>query len=246
MSGQQGHETTRLRLGEIIGQKDAVACLRELIAAARKRKDFLDHILLLGDEGMGKATIADAIAADCGVVPHTPSAEQRAEQEKFFQYVSGIKRGELLFLERFDKLPKAVRDIAAGCIHGQPVPVVVGKGSTSQKFKEKVPRVTLIATARKLTTQLKDLFEHAFIVKLDSYDLPGLEDVVLLAAGRDAITLPRGGAKLIAEESDGTPADAVRVFRGVARLAKTGPGSALSIAEVKKYLEMVLAAEAGE
>jgi Holliday junction resolvasome RuvABC ATP-dependent DNA helicase subunit len=239
-------QTGRLGLADIIGQKDAVAGLRGVIAAARNRGVFLDHILILGDEGMGKATIADAVAAECGTVLHTPTAEQRGDQEKFFQYIANMKPGQLFFLERFEKLPKTVRDIAAGCIHDQPVPVVIGKGSTSQTFREAVPRATVIATARKLTTQLSDLFERAFVFELDSYEPQYLAEVVLLAARRGGIAVPRGGAKSIAEECDGTPADAVTLYRRVARLANAEPGSSLSAAEVKKYLDLVLAAEAGE
>jgi len=51
-------------LSEYIGQQEVKASLEVFIAAARKRGEALDHVLIHGQPGLGKTTLAHIIAAD--------------------------------------------------------------------------------------------------------------------------------------------------------------------------------------
>src|SRR4030042_2216166 len=55
------------RLSEFIGQEKVKSNLKIAIAAAQKRGEPLDHIILYGPPGLGKTTLAYIIAAEMGV-----------------------------------------------------------------------------------------------------------------------------------------------------------------------------------
>ena len=66
-AGDAGTIALPRSLTEMIGQKDLLRRLTGLVELARRRKEVLGHVLLLGPDGCGKSTTAHTIARELGV-----------------------------------------------------------------------------------------------------------------------------------------------------------------------------------
>ena len=62
------------KFSEFIGQNDVVENLKVTLAAAKKRKEPLEHVLLSGPPGLGKTSLAQIIGASG---PSSASARTR-------------------------------------------------------------------------------------------------------------------------------------------------------------------------
>jgi Holliday junction DNA helicase RuvB len=231
------HRTKQPLLADLVGQERAKAGLRQLIAAARQRKAPLDHILLLGPYGVGKVALAQATARECGARLTTPPGDALKNSRRFFLLVCNMHDGELLLLERFEHLPGGIREIAAGCIERRPVETVVGRGQSAQRFKVLLPHITVIASAEKLTTQLKALYEGSFVFELEPYDTGEIQEIVLQEALQAGARLNTTAAQLIAEYSEHMPGEAVSILKRVQRLVEPpAAGGEIGAAAVQKAL----------
>ena len=61
------------RLSEFIGQTSTRQQLGIFIAAARQRREALDHVLVFGPPGLGKTTLACILAKEMGADLHQTS-----------------------------------------------------------------------------------------------------------------------------------------------------------------------------
>jgi holliday junction DNA helicase RuvB len=234
-----GHDSRNLLLTDLTGQEKIKAAVRGLIAAAREKREPLEHMLFVGYQGMGKGTFAQAVAEECGAAPKIPPPEALQDARRFFLCLSSMRPGELLLLERLDSLKRPVREIALGCIEGRAVETVVGKGQVAQTFKVRLPRITVIATAERLTRQLRDTYSRGFILELEPYAVEEIAQMLLGAAGPAGVRMDRAAAELLANSAHCLPGPAMSMFRRLCRLAQPNPANVITAATVQKYLPTI-------
>ena len=95
---------------EIIGQKDVVNRLKIMASGCLNSGGAMPHTLIDGPPGLGKTTIAGAIANHLGVNLYTVNAANIRSIKNLLPYLMGLERNSVLFIDEIHRLPKIVEE----------------------------------------------------------------------------------------------------------------------------------------
>ena len=116
-----------------VGQKRIIENIRISVEASKLRNEPLDHILLYGDEGLGKTTLAKTIAKEMGVDykilnPQIQSASMLVAE------LSSMKNKDILLFEDIHKLKPDIIDILVSVMKNNSCTITIGRSITAKKI----------------------------------------------------------------------------------------------------------------
>src|SRR5437588_161169 len=225
------------RLSEFIGQQQARSNLAVFIAAARARKEALDHVLFVGPPGLGKTTLAQIVARELGVNFRATSGPVIAKAGDLAALLTNLEDRDVLFIDEIHRLNPAVEEILYPAMEDYQLDLIIGEGPAARSVKIDLARFTLIgATTRTglLTTPLRDRF--GIPMRLDFYNEEELLEVVRRAARVLKVRTSEEGSREIARRSRGTPRIAGRLLRRVRDFAAVAGKAAIDRAAADRAL----------
>ena len=203
-------------LREYIGQEKAKENLSIFIAAAKKRQESLDHVLLHGPPGLGKTTLSGIIAQEMGVNIRITSGPAIEKPGDLAALLTNLNEGDILFVDEIHRLNRTVEEILYPAMEDYALDIIVGRGPSANSIRLDLPKFTLIgATTRagQLSAPLRDRF--GVTLRLELYTPEELSRIVTRSARILNAEIEPEGAMEIARRSRGTPRIANRMLRRV-------------------------------
>jgi len=203
-------------LQDFVGQEKVLDNLNVSIAAARKRGESLEHILLHGPPGLGKTTLANIVATEMQVHIKTTSGPAIERPGDLAAILTNLQSGDILFIDEIHRLNRSVEEVLYPAMEDFELDIVIGKGPSARSIRLDLQPFTLIgATTRvgMLTAPLRDRF--GIHERLEFYDHQSLLRIIRRAAGVLKTQIDEAASFEIARRSRGTPRIANRMLKRV-------------------------------
>jgi len=223
---------------EYVGQEKIVDNVRVYAAAARKRGEALDHVLLSGPPGLGKTSLAHILAHELGVTLHVTSGPALVRKGDLAGLLTALAPRDILFIDEIHRLSPSVEEALYPAMEDYRFDVVLGAGLGAQTMEMRLERFTLVgATTRTglLASPLRDRFPIQ--ERLDYYGPAELKEIAVRAARKLVLPVDPDAAEELARRARGTPRIAIRLLQRARDFAQIEGDGTVTRAIVDRTLE---------
>ena len=186
----------------IIGQQDIIRRLKISIFGCSQNNRPLSHVLLDGPPGLGKTTIASAIANELGTELLFVNAASIRSVSTMTKYLLKLTDRCVLFIDEIHRLPKLVEEFLYPAMEDFKATIMLD----SEPEQIDILPFTLIGATTSGGT-LSQPFYDRFTIKehLNFYTQDELAELARLNAGKSGLSISEENALEIAKRSKGTP-----------------------------------------
>jgi len=187
---------------KIIGQTDVVNRLKISTEGCKKTNSVLPHVLIDGPPGLGKTTMAGAIATEMDVNLYVANAANLRSVKNVIPYLLRMTKRSVFFIDEIHRLPKLVEEFLYPVMEDFKINIVLEK----EPEEIEIPAFTLIG-ATTSGGSLSQPFYDRFQIKehLSFYTDDELAKLAGLNSESLGLVMTDSDLLEIAKRSKGTP-----------------------------------------
>ena len=225
---------------EFTGQAKVKERLEITVAAAKKRAEPIDHLLLSGPPGLGKTTLAHILAKAMGANLKSTSGPTIEKAGDLAGLLTNLEEGDVLFIDEIHRLQKTIEEYLYPAMEDFKLDIIIDSGPNARSVRLNLPRFTLIgATTRSGLLTAPLLTRFPIRERLDYYNAAQLQQIVVRSARLLNVEIDEKGASEIARRSRGTPRIANNVLRRVRDFAQVRHEGRITADVADKALAML-------
>jgi len=228
------------RFCEFLGQEALLKPLQVMIQAARERGEPLEHLLFSGLPGLGKTSLALALAREVGTTLKVTSGPALERPKDLVGILSDLQAGTILFIDEIHRLPRNVEEYLYGAMERFQIEFTLDQGVHARLLKLPLQPFTLVgATTREglLSPAFRSRFGQVF--RFEPYSLPALTRILERSAGLLGVQAGPGALEELAGHARGVPRLANRLLRRARDLAQVEREERLDLPVVSRTLELL-------
>lgn len=229
-----------------IGQERLKTNLRLAIAAAKKRGEPIDHVLLYGPPGLGKTTMAAVIANEMGSNIRITSGPAVEKAGDLASLLTNLQDGDILFIDEIHRLGRNVEEVLYSAMEDFKLDIMLGKGPSARSLRLDLPKFTVIgATTRtgNLAAPLRDRF--GIMHRLEFYNHDEIAQIIGRSASILGVKIDEKAAAELAKRARLTPRIANRLLKRVRDYADVNGDGIIDTAITSGALELLEVDELG-
>lgn len=244
---QEFEQTLRpKRFADYVGQERVKKNLKVAIAAAQKRGEPIDHVLLYSPPGLGKTTLATVIANEMGAQIRVTSGPAIERAGDLASLLTNLTDGDILFIDEIHHLNRTVEEVLYAAMEDFKLDIILGKGPSAKSIRLDLPKFTIIgATTRagSLGAPLRDRFGH--IHRLEFYTPDEIQKIIKRSSKILKTKIDDKASKLLSVRSRLTPRIANRLLKRVRDYADINGDGIIDEPLAYKALELIEIDELG-
>lgn len=202
--------------GEFVGQEKIKKNLEILIGAAKTRGEPIEHVLLYGNPGLGKTTLAHIIAKELGANIKITSGPALEKVGDMAAILSSLETGDILFVDEIHRMNRTIEEVLYPALEDFSLDIVLGKGPSARTVRLPLNRFTLVGATTKLSllsSPLRDRF--GAIYNFSFYENKEIAAIIARSARLLGLKITPEGIEEISKRSRRTPRVANRLLKRV-------------------------------
>jgi len=201
-------------LSDFQGQKRVKENLNIFIQAAKKRKEALDHVFLIGPPGLGKTTLAGIISKEMEAEIKMTSAPALDKPKDLAGILTNISENSIFFIDEIHRLKPVLEEMLYIAMEDFEIDWVIGQGPSARTMRVPIPKFTLVGATTKAGMVSSPLLTRFGITcRLEFYQDEDLQKIIKRSAVILDTTIDEDAIVTLSKCSRGTPRIANRLLR---------------------------------